>query len=119
MTTKYLADIQSAQDSIREDGISVTYGFLEPEFRQQTTDDTRIESTVEVNVVFRTAFNRRQAGTFMPRNELTALMGAVDFIPKVGDYLITPKGTRYPIDEITIVAPDGEPILYYLGLIDG
>ena len=55
----------------------------------------------------------------MPRNELTALMGAVEFTPKVGDYLITPKGTRYPIDEITVVAPDGEPILYYLGLIDG
>ena len=96
MTTKYAEEINDVIQSIEEAGIKVTYGFLEPEFSRQNTDDTRIESTVEVNVFFRTGFHRRQAGSFMPRNELTALMGAVEFTPKVGDYLITPKGTRYP-----------------------
>ena len=109
--TQYGNFIQLAQRLIAGKGIKVTYGFLEPEYADQTTDDTRIENITEVDVVFRTGFHRRQAGTFLPRNELSALMGAVDFKPKTGDYLITPKDKRYPIDEITVIAPDGEPVL--------
>ena len=119
MTTKYAGEIADAQKSIAEAGIKVTYGFLEPEYGQQTTEDTRIETVTEVDVFFRTGFYRRQGDSFMPRNQLTALMASVNFTPKIGDYLITPKGKRYPIDEVTVIAPDGEPILYYLRLTDG
>ena len=120
LTTQDGSYVALARRLLENSGVSVTYGrFDEPVGDQAVGRDGRVEQKLTVKVLLRAKFLRRQAGQFMQSLESTALMANNGFKPKPGDYIIEPDGKRSPIDEITTVAPDGFPILYYLGFRDG
>jgi len=120
LTTQYGSFVTLARNLLTERGVTVTYGrFDESVAGQPVGGDGRVEQKLQVKVLFRTKFLRQMAGTFMQSTESTALMANNGFKPKPQDYLIEPNGKRSPIEEVTEIAPDGFPILYYLGFREG
>ena len=120
LTTKYNEFIDLAKTLLAENGVAVTYGVHDNELTgQAVNDDNRVEKTYKVNVFLSREVLRRQAGTFMPEDRTGALMEAVPFEPKTGDYMITPAGRRYSVTGVIAEQPDGVPIYYELMLQDG
>ena len=120
VTTQYGSFVTLARQLLQQRGVKVTYGRKdEPVTGQGIGEDKSVGQRLEVNVLFRAGYRRRQSGSFLPSNELTAIMPNTGFEPKPNDHLITPAGKRYPVDDVTIIAPDGFPIMYFLGLRDG
>ena len=120
VTTQYGSFVTLARNLLNQNGVTVTYGRFDENVTGHTIGgDNRVEQKLMVKVLFRTKFLRRMAAKFMPATESTALMANNGFKPKTDDYIIEPNGKRSPIDEITVIAPDGFPILYYLGFRDG
>ena len=120
MVSKYQEEIDETLLDIQEDGVTVEYHVESPHlFGQGINVDDRITTRFYVDVVIDDEYRRRDGGGSQPSNQFEAIMGAVPFKPKPGDKFITPKGKVYPIDQVRIIEPDGEPVLYYLRGIDG
>ena len=120
LTTQYGTFVTLARTLLNQSGVFVTYGRFDEEVSgHEVGGDNRVEQKLQVKVLLRAKFLRRQADGFVPSLESTALMANNGFDPKQGDYIIEPDGKRSPITDITVIAPDGFPILYYLGFRDG
>ena len=118
--TKFTRALLRAIQKMKQYGVCCEYGVHEPELFGQTVNaDNRIEQRYNVYVLFDDSFRRRDGGTFIPTNEVTAYMASQPFKPKPGDWIVDPLGKRYPVDDVEIVKPDGFPIFYELRLIDG
>jgi len=120
MVSKYQEEIDETKLDIAEDGVTVEYHVEVPHLLgQRVNRDDRVTTRYYVDVVIDDEYRRRDGGTALPSNQFEAIMGAQPFKPKPGDKFITPRGKVYPIDQVRIIEPDGEPVLYYLRGIDG
>ena len=119
-TTQFGDFVTLAKALLNDFGVTVTYGRMVPELTGQAVGtDNRTEQKLQLKVFFRTNFFRRQTAKYLPSFESVALMANEGFRPKNGDYLIKPDGKRVPIYDMTMIAPDDFPILYFLGIRDG
>lgn len=121
MATKYASALRKIKRRIERKGVVVEYGQNEAEIRGQAINrDNRVESKYFIYVMFLDEDQGDDGGEFTPRAEAEALMsGDVPFIPQAGDWLKTPAGKVYPIDNVNTLEPDGVPIRYRLRLRDG
>ena len=120
LTTQYGSFVTLAQNLLNQNGVFVTYGRFDEEVGgHEIGGDNRVEQKLRVKVLLRAKFFRRKADGFPTSLESTALMANNGFDPKPQDYIIEPDGKRSPIIDVTVIAPDGFPILYYLGFREG
>lgn len=118
--TKYKQELATVQRLLPQFGVKVTVQTPEDPLAGEVGDDAILQEYT-TSVVFTGSYSSRSGGGDYTRFDyLRMLMPPSDNpAPRAGDIVTTPEGRKYIVETVSIIQPDGVPLLFDVSVRDG